>query len=88
MTALAAAQEEVQQIADGLEALRRRLQNILVTLPESAAEAGKRVDLEEMDPAVEMRAVIGCVLTDSLGPAIRDLCDVLLETAGAGEPEP
>ena len=39
-----------------------------------------------MDAASELRAVIGCVLRDSIGPATRDLRGALAETETGPEP--
>lgn len=89
--ALAAARKQLTKIADDLEAVQFRLLGINGTLPEPTAEAVKFLDLEALDPTTELRAVIACVLRDWIAPAIRDLRDVVAETAGganAGDPEP
>ncbi|MFL6264365.1 MAG: hypothetical protein ACJ76Y_32150 [Thermoanaerobaculia bacterium] len=80
VTALAAARKQIQKVADELETLQLTLLGIQGTLPEPPAEADKSLDLEAMDAASELRAVIGCVLRDSIGPAMRDLRDALAET--------
>jgi hypothetical protein len=77
---LIGARKDVRQVAVDLEALQRRLRGILDNLPETVAETHLK-DLNEMDPETELRSVIGCVLTDCIGPAIRDLRDMLTETA-------
>ena len=87
MKPLLAAQEEVRQVAGDLEALQLRLRGILGALPESVEERNLK-DLDEMDPETEVRSVIGCVLADCIGPAIRDLRDLLIETESAGAPKP
>lgn len=61
-----AAQEEIWDVIRTLEALRFRLVGLRASLPASQ-------DKEEADGATDLRTVIDCVLTDSLGPAIRDL---------------
>lgn len=58
-----AAQEEIRDVVRSLEALRFRLVGVRESLP---------ADEEETGPA-DLRTVIDCVLTDSLGPAIREL---------------
>jgi hypothetical protein len=87
VTALAAARRQLRKVADGLETLQLTLLGIQGTLPEPPAEAGEDVDV--MDAASELRAVIGCVLRDSIGPAMRDLRDALAatETEPAGGTE-
>jgi hypothetical protein len=82
-----AARREVQQVADDLEALQLRMRGILDTLPKPVEERPLK-DLDEMDPETEVRSVIGCVLADCIGPAIRDLRGMLIETEGAGDPKP
>jgi uncharacterized protein (DUF1501 family) len=71
----AAAREQLQRIAAELDDLRFRLLGVQATLPEPIGESVKLLDVEEMDPSTEMRTVIGCVLSDWIGPAIRDLQD-------------
>jgi hypothetical protein len=80
VTALVAARRQLQKVADELETLQLTLLGIQGTLPEPPAEADKTLDLEAMDAASELRAVIACVLRDSIGPAMRDLRDALIET--------
>jgi chloramphenicol 3-O-phosphotransferase len=60
-----AAQEEIRDVVRDLEALRFRLVGVRASLPGSAEE--------EEDAAVDLRAVLDCVLADSIGPALRDL---------------
>lgn len=66
----AAAQAELRKIVGELESLRFRLSEIVETLPKPPGDAEYE---EEMDVATEVRSVIECVLTDNIGPAIRDL---------------
>jgi hypothetical protein len=66
----AAAQAELRKIVGELESLRFRLSEIVETLPKPPEYAENE---EEMDVATEVRSVIECVLTDNIGPAIRDL---------------
>jgi ubiquinone biosynthesis protein UbiJ len=80
VTALAAARRQLRKVADQLETLQLTLLGIQGSLPEPLAESVKLLDVEEMDAATELRAVIGCVLNDYIGPAMRDLRDALAET--------
>lgn len=68
-----AAQAELRQMVEELEAIRSRLSDLHARLPVSPEETAMLVGEAEMDFATEVRSVIECVLTDSLGPAIRDL---------------
>jgi len=81
--ALTVARKQIGEVADQLEALQFQLLGIQGSLPEPAAEIVKLLEVDSLDPATELRAVIGCVLADWIGPAIRDLRDVVQETAGA-----
>jgi hypothetical protein len=47
------------------------------SLPASPAELVRLAEVEEVDPATEIRTVIQCILNDSLEPAIGDLRDLL-----------
>jgi hypothetical protein len=70
---LAAIQEELREILPDLKGIERRLKAIHGRLPApSDAEMEPEAEDEE-DVSTEIRSVIECVLTDSLGPAIRDL---------------
>ena len=67
--------EQLQDVVAGLEEVRSRLLKLQASLPESAAERGSG-DLEDMEEFAELRAVIGCVVEDSIRPAIDDLRDL------------
>jgi hypothetical protein len=74
----AAAQAQLKEIMERLKGVEKEMREIHKSLdpPEGAltgAAAGSEVDEEENDISTEIRSVIECVLTDSLGPAIRDL---------------
>ena len=70
---LAAIQEELREVLPDLKGIDRRLRAIHGRLPAPAhAEMEPEAEGEE-DVSTEIRSVIECVLTDSLGPAIRDL---------------
>ena len=73
---LTAARRELLRIADELEAMVFRLRGVQASLPEPLAESVPPLDLDEMEPATELRAVVACVLNDSIEPAIRDLRSV------------
>jgi len=71
-----AAQAELRQTVEELEAIRSRLSDLHERLPVSPEETAMLTGEAEMDFATEARSVIECVLADSLGPAIRDLAAV------------
>jgi hypothetical protein len=88
MEQINAAQEQLWEIVDELESLRFRLLGVQASLPEPAADStapGLMDDLETMDLRTEIRAVIGCVLTDCLASAIGDLRDAAALPAGPSE---
>jgi hypothetical protein len=72
-SAEAAAQAELRQMVEELEAIRSRLSDLHERLPVPPEETAMLMGEAEMDFATEARSVIECVLADSLGPAIRDL---------------
>jgi hypothetical protein len=68
-TAEAKAQEEVAKVARELSGLKYWLRKAVSTLPEA-----RRPDADhDPDVATELRAIVGCVIADSLEPAIADL---------------
>lgn len=73
---LDSAQRELLRIADDLEAIAFRLRGVQASLPKPLAESVPLLDIDSMEPATELRAVIACVLNDSIEPAIRDLRSV------------
>ena len=69
----AAAQQEMQTIAEDLMEIEGRLRAVHQSL-EPPAEVEEAQDLDdEMDLATQLRTAIDCLLTDNLEPAIRDL---------------
>jgi len=64
----AAVQEQILPAVSGLKDVQERLRAFQESLPETPDQGE-----EEVDPVTELRSVLGCVLLDSLGPAIRDL---------------
>jgi hypothetical protein len=69
-----AAQEELLKIADELERIQTRLWEVHASLPappERTREEEEDGD-EEMEVAMEVRAIIECVVNDWIGAAIRD----------------
>jgi hypothetical protein len=83
VTALEVVRRQLRGVADKLETLELTMLGIQGTLPEPSAEDEK--DIEAMDAVTELRAVIGCVLHDYIGPAKRDLRDTLAEMEGHGD---
>jgi hypothetical protein len=82
----ASARKELLRIADDLEGLAFRLQGARASLPESIEESFSTLDIDEMEPGTHLRAVIDCVLSDRLEPAIRDLREAARATEeSAGE---
>lgn len=91
MTDLEAARRQLAKVAEELEALGLTMIGIQWTLPVATAEAERLLELEVMDAPTELRAVIGCVVHDYIGPAMRAIRDALAETenaAEAGDTEP
>jgi superfamily II RNA helicase len=69
----ATAQEGLREIVAELKKIERRLRAIHQSLPVLAeVETAPEVE-DDKDVSTEIRSVIECVLTDSLGPAARDL---------------
>jgi len=62
---------EIRRIVEALKKVRSQLRDIAAALPSTLEEAM----YAEVDPdvATETRAAIECVLTDQIGPALRDL---------------
>lgn len=82
----ASARKELLRIADDLEGLAFRLQGVRASLLESIEESFSTLDIDEMEPGTHLRAVIDCVLSDRLEPAIRDLREAARATEeSAGE---
>lgn len=71
----ATAQARLQAVVEDLEKLELILLGIDAALPPSPQEAALQGEPRGEDPDIttELRAVIRCVLKDSLGPAARDL---------------
>jgi hypothetical protein len=63
-----AVQEHLLPAVSDLKNAQERLRALQESLP-ATPDRGE----EEMDAVTELRSVLGCVLLDSLGPAIRDL---------------
>ncbi len=70
---LAAIQEELREVLPDLKGIERRLKAIHGRLPGPSNTEREQEAEDEEDVSTEIRSVIECVLTDSLGPAIRDL---------------
>jgi hypothetical protein len=78
----AAVQEQILPSVSELKAIRERLRAFQESLPEMP-DRGE----EEIDAVTELRSVLGCVLLDSIGPAIRDLQAVAAYVAKRPEPD-
>ena len=68
-----AVQERLREVAEDLKKIEKRLRVLHGSLPAPAIGDRGEDNEEENDIATEIRSVIDCVLTDSIGPAIRDL---------------
>jgi uncharacterized NAD(P)/FAD-binding protein YdhS len=79
MTDIEAAQGQLRLLAQRLGEIQTDLRRVSASLPPGG-------DPEEQDAAVEIRAVIDCVLVDSIRPAIRDL-RAAAEYSGQAEDE-
>jgi hypothetical protein len=77
------AQEQLKILVSILEVAGSHLQRIADALPPSLQEQGETDFQGEPDVTSEVRRIILCVLTDSLGPAIADL-----RSASTYEPAP
>ena len=65
---LTAAREQLREITGDLATIKARLLQVADSLPEPATE-----DLLVPDAAAELRAIIRCVIQESIRPAIDDL---------------
>ena len=72
--------EKLQEITGDLAMIRSRLLELGARLPESSESWCPPGVQKDLDAAIELRAIIHCVVEDSVGPAIADLW-------GATEPE-
>jgi len=73
MKATAGARAQLLEIKRQLEAIRFRLLGVQASLPPAPAELVPLLEEENMDAAAQIRAVVQCVLHDSIEPAIQDL---------------
>jgi hypothetical protein len=65
------AQAKLRKVVEELKEVRSRLRDIASALPSPPEEMIN--EEEDPDVATEVRAIIECVLTDQIGPAVRDL---------------
>ncbi len=79
------ARQQLRGIAADLETIAYRLLGVHASLPESAAESVPLLEEDEMEATTEIRAVIQCVLSDWLRPAVRDLRDAADVPAAAAD---
>lgn len=78
----AAVQKHLLPAVSELKAIQERLRALQESLP-AAPDRGE----EEMDAVTELRSVLGCVLLDSIGPAIRDLQAAAVYASKDREPD-
>ncbi|HVR97032.1 MAG TPA: hypothetical protein VMW27_10480 [Thermoanaerobaculia bacterium] len=78
---LEGARNQLREIAAELEAIAYRLLGVHASLPDSAVDRVLQLEAADLEPAAEIRAVIQCVLNDSLTPAVRDLRSVAGRTS-------
>ena len=78
----AAVQEHLLPAVAELKAIQERLRALQESLP-AVPDRGE----EEMDVVTELRSVLGCVLLDSIGPAIQDLQAVAAHASKDREPD-
>lgn len=70
------ARKQIGTLAGELEEIRTRLLDLRANLPTSATEAAEQDiadDADDLDPAAELHAVLGCAIRDCLDPLVRDL---------------
>ena len=69
----AAALIQLGRIVEELEAMRFQLLGVQASVPISPLERDPLLETDSMDVATEIRSAIGCVLTDRIDPALREL---------------
>ena len=79
------ARKELRLILEDLKKVRSHLRDVVAALPGTLEEA--MYAEMDLDVATEVRAVVECVLTDQIGPAVRDL-SAALENRPKGQEEP
>jgi hypothetical protein len=67
------ARKQLGTVAGELEEIRTRLLDLRTRLPVPLSEASEQDLAEDLDPASELHAVLGCAIRDCLDPLIRDL---------------
>jgi hypothetical protein len=78
----AAVQEHLLPDISELKAIQERLRALLESLPDTPDQGE-----EESDAVTQLRSVLGCVLLDSIDPAVRDLQAVAAYVAKRREPD-
>ncbi len=68
-----AAEDVLEDIVEDAIQVEKRLRALHGSLPAPPTGDTEGEGEEEIDATAEIRSVIDCVLTDSIGPAIRDL---------------
>jgi hypothetical protein len=69
----AAALVHLGRIVEQLEAIRFQLLGVQASVQISPLERDPLLESDSMDVATEIRSAIGCILTDRIDPALRDL---------------
>jgi hypothetical protein len=67
------ARKQVGALAGELEEIRNRLLDLRANLPAPISESAEQDLVEDLDPASELHAVLGCAVRDCLDPLVRDL---------------
>lgn len=67
------ARKQIGTLAGELEEIRTRLLALRGSLPPPPSEAAAQDLSEELDPASELHAILGCAIHDCLDPLVRDL---------------
>jgi hypothetical protein len=67
------ARKQIGVLAGELEEIRTRLLDLRANLPEPLSEATEQDLADDLDPASELHAILGCAVRDCLDPLVRDL---------------
>ncbi|HEX4960178.1 MAG TPA: hypothetical protein VF173_05020 [Thermoanaerobaculia bacterium] len=73
----AEAAAQILEVAEGVEALCRRLREVHTRLPVSPLERLMLVGEEDMDRSTHLRIILECIVHDRLEPVARDLRSAL-----------
>jgi len=67
------ARKQIGTLAGELEEIRTRLLTLRGSLPPPPSETAEQDLSEDLDPASELHAILGCAVHDCLDPLVRDL---------------